>query len=393
METAKPPPSGPNPSPSPPPSAERREPARTARPRRRRWGRIALIVVPLLILGGFAYYWFFMRPYESTDDAFIDGDVVPIAPQVAGEVVQLLVQDNQFVKTGDLILEIDPRDYQARLAKAQSDLTAAQTRLEQAKAQVASDQAKVEQEQASLAAAETEAQRTEADLKRYQSLPSPAVSQSQLDLAVAQARSNNASVQVARSRTRSAQAQVSLSQAAAQTAAAQVKGSEAAVRQAQLSLSYTKVSAPEAGFVTHRTVASGSYVQVGQQLVALVPAQVWVTANFKETQLKLMRPGQSVQIHVDAYPQHTFRGHIDSIQRGSGARFSLLPPENATGNYVKVVQRVPVKILIDEAPDPNVPLGPGLSVEPVVRVRGANRAESDNSNSEVRNSKAGSLSP
>jgi membrane fusion protein (multidrug efflux system) len=266
------------------------------------------------------------------------------------------------------LLKIDPRDYSAKLAEAKAGLTAAQTRLEQARAQLALDEAKVVQERASLASAVTESARAEADLKRYQSLQRPAVSQSQLDLATAQARSQAAAVEVSRSLVQAAEAQVRLGQAAIQTAVAEVQGNEATVHQAQLNLSYTEVTAPRAGFIAHRTVEAGAYVQVGQQLLALVPGAVWVTANFKETQLTKMRPGQPVTIHVDAYTEHTFRGHVDSIQRGSGAQFSLLPPENATGNYVKVVQRVPVKIVFDEPPNPDLPLGPGMSVEPKIRV-------------------------
>lgn len=340
------------------------------RPRRRRWGRVALIVVPLLIVGGVLYYWFALRPYESTDDAFIDGNVIPIAPQVPGQVVRLAVDDNQKVKAGDLLVEIDPREYESRLAQAQASLLAAQTRLAQAKAQVAADQAKLEQARADVSAAETEATRAQRDLKRYESVENQAVSRSQYDLAVAQARSNTAALEAARSRSKAAEAQVGLSQSAIQTADAIIKSNEAAAYQAQLDLSYTRVAAPCDGYITHRTVESGAYVQTGQALLALVPLSVWVVANFKETQLTHMRPGQSVTIHVDAYPKHTFHGHVDSIQRGSGARFSLLPPENATGNYVKVVQRVPVKILFDDPPEPALPLGPGMSVEPKVRVIG-----------------------
>ncbi|SPE63308.1 Efflux transporter, RND family, MFP subunit [Verrucomicrobia bacterium] len=338
------------------------------RNRRRPWRLVALLVILLAIIGAALYYWFFMRPYESTDDAFIDADVVQIAPQVPGHVATLLVRDNQGVKQGELLLEIDPRDYDAGLAQAQASLLAAQTRLEQARAQVNADQAKVEQAQANRTAAQTEAERAQADLKRYQSIPKPAVSRTQFDLATAQARSNDAAVEAARSAIAAAQAQVTLSQAAIQTAAADVERNKAAVREAEIELSYTKVAAPIDGFVTHRTVQAGDYVQTGQALLALVPSNPWVIANFKETQLTQMHPGQPVTVHVDAYPNHAFHAHVDSIQRGSGARFSLLPPENATGNYVKVVQRVPVKILFDDPPDPNLPLGPGISVEPKVRV-------------------------
>ena len=358
------------PAPSAPRVAPRplAEDAKPNRRSRRRWRLILGIGLPLILIGGFLYYWFYMRPYESTDDAFIEGNVIPIAPQVSGRVTKLLVQDNEQVKEGGLLLQIDPRDYEARLAQAQAALVAARSRLEQAKAQVDTDRAKVHQEQASLSAAQSEAERAQADLKRYQAVQSQAVSRTQLDLAAAQARSTAAAVAVAQSREKAAEAQVVLSKAAVQTAQAEVERAQASVQEAQLELSYTHVKAPEAGFVTHRTVEAGTYVQPGQVLLALVPPRVWVVANFKETQLTDMKPGQPVQVNVDAYPDHSFPAHVDSIQRGSGARFSLLPPENASGNYVKVVQRVPVKIVFNQPPDPNLPLGPGMSVVPVVNV-------------------------
>ncbi len=363
-----PPDSGGKPAPAPGSGAPASERGRNVRSRKRRWGTIALVAIPLIVIGAVLYYWFFMRPYESTDDAFIEGNIIPIAPRIAGQVSRLLVRDNQAVRQGDLLLEIDPRDYAAKVAEAEASLAAARTRLDQAKAQVASDRARVEQERANLAAAETEARRAQADLQRYQSLESQAVSRSQLDLAAAQATSGAASVEVARNRAKAAEVQVTVSEAGIQTAVAEAKRNEALLRQAELELSYTKLSAPESGFVTHRTVEAGAYAQAGQALLALVPARVWVVANFKETQLTRMRPGQPVNVHVDAYPHHTFRARVDSIQRGSGARFSLLPPENASGNYVKVVQRVPVKIVFDEPPNPNLVLGPGMSVEPKVNV-------------------------
>lgn len=315
-----------------------------------------------------AYYLEFVAPFESTDDAFIEAHVTPVAPQVAGRVAQLFVKDNQAVKPGDVLLQIDPRDYQAKLDQQRANLTAAQSRLQQAGAQFTADQARVGQEKANVVAAEAQAKQAEADYKRYQAVGDLGVSASQLDLAGTQARSAAAEVDAARNKELAAEAQASLDQASIQTAAAEVQRSEAAVRQAQLDLSYTQVKAPEAGYVTHRTVEAGAYVQPGQALLAIVPRHVWVIANFKETQLTHMHPGQPVQVEVDAYPQIKFKGHVDSIQHGSGASFSLLPPENASGNYVKVVQRVPVKIVLDAASHPNVVLGPGMSVEPEVRV-------------------------
>ena len=315
------------------------------------------------------YYQVFVAPYESTDDAFIEADVTPIAPQVAGRVARLLVADNQTVERGQLLVEIDPRDFQAKLDQTRAILTAAQSRLEQARAQFAVDQAKIGEEQANVAAATAEAAHAAADSRRFQAVGTLGVSDSQLDLADTRARSTAADLDGARNKLLAAQAQVHLDEANLQSAAAAIAGVQAAVREAELNLSYTRVTAPAAGVVTHRGVEAGAYVQAGQALLALVPRRVWVVANFKETQLAHMRRGQPVKLTVDAYPQLELAGHVDSIQTGSGARFSLLPPENATGNFVKVVQRVPVKIVLDRLPGAPFVLGPGMSVVPEVRVQ------------------------
>jgi membrane fusion protein, multidrug efflux system len=314
------------------------------------------------------YYYEFVAPYEATDDAFIEAHVTPIAPQVAGRVQKLFVRDNQEVKAGDVLLQIDPSDYQTKLDQAQANLAAANGRLDQANKQAAVDAAKVAQEKANVVAAKAEAAQAASDYKRYQAVGDQGISASQLDFAGTKASSSAAEVQAAQNKELSAEAQLSLDKAAIQTAIAGIQKSEADVEQAKLDLSYTQVKAPEDGYVTHRTVETGAYVQTGQPLLAIVPHQVWVVANFKETQLTNMRPGQPVTVKVDAYPQIKFTGHVDSIQHGSGASFSLLPPENASGNYVKVVQRVPVKILLDKVSDANAVLGPGMSVEPEVRV-------------------------
>jgi len=315
------------------------------------------------------YYFEDVAPYESTDDAFIEAHVTPIAPQVAGRVAQLLVQDNQDVKAGDVLLQIDPSDFQTKVDQERANLAASESRLEQANAQFTVDQARVEQEKANVVAARAEAKQAESDNQRYQRVGSLAISASQLDLAGTQARSADAQVDAARNKELSAEAQSVLDQASIRMAAAEVQSSRAAVHQAELNLSYTRVKAPEAGYVTHRTVEAGAYVQTGQALLAVVPREVWIVANFKETQLTLMRAGQPVTVTVDAYPQIKFKAHVDSIQSGTGPRFSLLPPENATGNYVKVVQRVPVKIVLDDAAAAQYILGPGMSVVPEVRVR------------------------
>jgi membrane fusion protein, multidrug efflux system len=315
-----------------------------------------------------AYYFEFVAPYESTDDAFIEAHVTPLAPQVAGRVEKLFVTDNQEVKAGDVLLQIDPSDYQAGLDQARGALAAAKGQLGQANEQFTVDQAKVAQEKANVSAAQAEAAQAASDYKRYQAVGDQGISASQLDLSGTKAVSSAAEVQAAQNKELAVEAQASLDQAGIQTAAAEVQKNEADVRQAELNLSYTQVKAPEAGYVTHRTVEAGAYVQTGQALLAIVPHQVWVVANFKETQLTHMRPGQPVEVSMDAYPQIKFKGHVDSIQSGTGPRFSLLPPENASGNYVKVVQRVPVKIVLDKISDASVVLGPGMSVEPEVRV-------------------------
>ena len=292
-----------------------------------------------------------------------------IAAQVPGRVAQLFVEDNQEVKKGDLLLQIDPRDYEARLAQAQANLTAAQSQLEQAKSQFSAAQAAAQEARAGLVAVEAQASYTKTNLARLTTIGVSGVSQDQIDAAETQVRATSADVLVARSKISAADAQVTLAQANIATAEANIGQGEAAARQAELNLSYTRVTAPDAGRVTRRVVEQGNYIQPGQSLLAIVPKNIWVVANFKETQLTHMRPGQPVAVEVDAYPQFKFKGHVDSIQNGAGARFSLFPPENATGNYIKVVQRVPVKIVLDDTPESEQALGPGMSVVPKVRVK------------------------
>ena len=343
-------------------------PSKGAAEKRRR--RILAAGAALIVaLAAGVYYFWFVVPYESTDDAFIEGYVIPMASQVPGRVAELLVKDNQAVEQGDVILKIDPRDYEASLAQARADLAAARSRVEQAKAQVNASEAKVAQAQATVVAADAENRRAADDLKRYESVESSAVSRSAFDLAQSQARAASANLEAARSQVKAAIADVTLCEAGVETANAAVQQAEAKLRQAELNLSYTQVTAPEEGQVTRRVVEQGAYIQPGQALMAIVPRHYWVIANFKEIQLTHMRPGQPVEVVVDAYPGRKFKGHVESIQSGAGARFSLFPPENATGNYIKVVQRVPVKIILDDLPGNDLALGPGMSVVPKVRVK------------------------
>jgi membrane fusion protein (multidrug efflux system) len=330
----------------------------------------AVVVALLVIVAAVHYYLRNIAPYETTDDAFIESYVTFVSPRVSGPVVKLLVTDNQRVKAGDALVEIDAHDYQTTLDQARADLATASTRVQQAEAQVSVDQAKAEQQKSAVVAAKAIAERARTDYGRYTSVESNAVSQSQLDQAKEQADSAGAEVAVADNQAKAAVAQIDLDRADVETARAAVLQAQTRLDQAQLQLSYTRIAAPRDGRVTRRSVELGAYVQTGQALLALVPDDLWVVANFKETQLEFMRPNQPVGIYVDAYPHHEFKGKVDSLQAGSGAVFSLLPPENAVGNYVKVVQRVPVKIIFDEPVDlSQFNLAPGMSVQPKVRVK------------------------
>jgi membrane fusion protein (multidrug efflux system) len=363
-----------------PPAAPRRQktsgekipsgpPPTTGASKKRLPRTLAAIAAAAVAVAAGVYYFQFVLPFESTDDAFVEGHVTAVAAQVPGRVAQLNVQDNQEVKQGDLLLEIDPRDFEAKLAQAQANRTAAQSQLEESKAQFAAAAATEQESIANLAAVEARASYALTNLARLQFIGISGVSQDQIDAAGTQVRSTSADVVVAQNKINATSAQARLCQANIETAKANIAQAEAAVRQAELNLSYTKVIAPDAGRVTRRVVEQGNYIQPGQSLLAIVPKNIWVVGNFKETQLTHMRPGQPVAVEVDAYPQFKFKGHVDSIQNGAGARFSLFPPENATGNYIKVVQRVPVKIVLDDTPKSELALGPGMSVVPKVRVK------------------------
>ena len=432
------------------------------RPFYKRRGVIIIAVVVLLLGTIFGVrYWLYARSHESTDDAFIDGHIIQVSPKASGYVAKIYVTDNQQVKEGDLIAELDARDYEVRLQQAKAALDAGlakeheaktnvsltratssagvrqaqavvrrsrtevessragaaslRSRANEATSAVSTAQANLAQTQAQVVAAQADVTRAAADVERYRELyAKDEISKQRLDQAVTVANTTAAQLEAARQRVvaaearvneaRAAQAaatqtaqqaqtqisgaqagvnealgklaeanaapqQVAVSQAQAATAGATTEQLRAQVTQAELELSYTKIYAPESGRVTRKSVEEGALVQIGQPLLAIVPGDVWVTANFKESQIGKMTPGQSVEISVDAYPDKVFKGHVDSIQAGTGARFSLIPPENATGNYVKVVQRVPVKIVFDESPDSKHTLAPGMSVVPEVKVK------------------------
>jgi membrane fusion protein (multidrug efflux system) len=348
-----------------------------------------VVVVGTLVLFGLLFlglrYLAEGLTHESTDDAFLDGDVISIAPKVPGQVKKVPVKSNQTVKAGDLLVEIDPRDLAVQLEQKRAALNAARANLDLLKAnfelrraQIGTAEATTKQSTAEVAAAEATAEKARADLKRAEELiGNHTISPQEYDSGKATATAADANLKAARERTVSdqskvteAKAQVETSRKALDWGEAQVHQSESDVQAAELNLSYARVTAPADGYVTKKAVENGDYIQVGQKLIALVPSDLYVTANFKESQLEHIRPGQPVRITVDSVEGRAFAGHVDSIMAGSGARFSLLPPENAVGNYVKVVQRIPVKILFDEPVEAGHVLGPGMSVVPVVKVKG-----------------------
>ncbi len=329
-----------------------------------------------LLIGGGLYYWLTTRNLESTDDAFIDGRAINIAPQVSGAVVSLDVTDNEFVRKGQPLIHIDPRQYLYDQAYAQGVLDTAKSQLAALTygAEIARKNfpARLQQAQAQVSSAQAAEVRARADNQRQRSLPKQATTQQEVDAAAAALEEAQAAVIQAEAQVLEAspvpqqigQADAQVGQQKGQTEQAQAR-----LDQANLNLDWTAVRAPQDGWVTKRNVEMGNYVTAGQQVMALVSPEVWITANFKETQLARMRPGQPAKIEIDAYPQLDLKGHVDSIQLGSGSKFTAFPPENATGNFVKIVQRVPVKIAIDSGLDPKIPLPLGISVVPTVNVR------------------------
>jgi membrane fusion protein (multidrug efflux system) len=357
-------------------------PARQGR-RSLRLTLLLMVLIPVLAVAG-AYYYALSQSYQSTDDAFIDDHVSNVAPKVAGRVDRVLVDDNRSVKKGDLVIVLDDRDFVATTDQkaAASDSArakegAVKASIDQAIAHVNSLQATVESDQAAADASRAQVEKAAKDFQRNLELfRGRVVSAQDLDAARATNDTDQAQLQANLKKVASDRAQVDEARATVNTflallksAQAQIEEAAANLQAAKLNESYTEIRAPEDGRVTQKAVQLGDYVQTGQTLFALVPANVFVTANYKEDQIGLMRPGQPVQIGIDALHGQTFAGHVDSIQSGSGARFSLLPPENATGNYVKVVQRVPVKIVFDHLSQVGLPLGPGESVVPTVEVQ------------------------
>jgi membrane fusion protein (multidrug efflux system) len=326
------------------------------------------LVIIGMIVGG-VWYWLEARHFESTDDASVDAHTTQMASRVAGQVTRLLFTDNQHVAAGQTLMVIDPRDYQAKLDQAKAQQASAEASVQQAEAEVFVQQAGVDQAAANVRVADADLLQARQDYDRYQKINPNAVSRQQIEATTATYHSAEAKVEASRQSVGGAQARVRSAQAQVLAARASLRQSDANVQSAELQLSYCTMTAPVGGIVTHRTVDAGNYVNPGQALFALVQDDRWVIANFKETQLAGIRPGQDVDLLIDAVPSVTFHGKVDSFQAGTGAAFSVLPAENATGNYVKIVQRLPVKIVFDDPRVKDYPLAPGMSVTPYVHVR------------------------
>ena len=336
-----------------------------------RWLLIAVPIGVLVVVGAVFYYLTEMAPFETTDDAFIDGHVLAIRAQVSAVAVAVHVDDNQMVHRGDLLVELEPTDFQVVLNQVRGAEAAARGKLEQAKAGIASAQSAVEQQRANVDSARATLDNAERALGRYKDLDPQARSQQDVDTAVANRATAAAAVEVANAQLKSAQVQVISAQANVTAAEGDTQKAVADTKRAEVNLGYCQIRATADGRITSKSVDPGDYVTSANPVFTIVPLDVWVTANFKETQLTHMEAGQVVTLKVDAYPQLALRGKINSIQSGTGSRFSIIPAENATGNFVKVVQRVPVKITLDRdaLADAKHVLAPGMSVEPRVRVK------------------------
>jgi membrane fusion protein (multidrug efflux system) len=387
----------------------------------KRYRKVLFIAAVVVVLAGSAVSWIYFSSYESTDDAQVDGHLHPISARISGTILRVNpeVEDSHFVQAGTILAELDPADFQAERDRAQAEyerlqagsiaaekditvissgsygrLELATAAISEAEDSVASEKAALQAAEARLAGAEANFKRAEADRQRYEKLLARhEISQSEYDRVATEASTDHEAVtagqadtlaaqkRIAQAQSRmaerkadllsagSAPQQIASSRAKAAAAVSEVSRAHAQLTTAQLNLGYTQIIAPVSGIIGRKTVEAGQRVQPGQQLLTIIPVDdLWITANFKETQLKKMKPGQAVTILVDSSGRD-YRGHIDSLGGATGSRFSLLPPENATGNYVKVVQRVPVRIVLDPGENNDHRLRPGMSVEPKVQVR------------------------
>jgi membrane fusion protein, multidrug efflux system len=328
---------------------------------------VGLIALLLAAAGGYLY-WDHTAHFESTDDAFIAARQFAIAPQVAGYVTAVPVTDNEHVNKGGVVAQIDQRDYLAALAQAQAQVAGAQAGVHNIDAQIATQDAQIGANQAQVAQAQANMELARVTWGRDQPLVKQGWATAQQGTTDVQTlKAQQSAVDSAQAALKVAQRQIDTLRAQRASAEASLAQAQAQLDQAKLNLGYTTVVADQPGRIVNLTGAVGQYAQAGTNLSMLVPDEIWVVANYKETQLDRMRPGQPVDMEIDAYPERDFHGHVDSVQPGSGTAFSLLPAENATGNYVKIVQRVPVKLILDNPPA-DVSLGPGMSVVPTVRV-------------------------
>jgi membrane fusion protein, multidrug efflux system len=339
-----------------------------ARLRQHRTLVLAIVAICILVVVGIVVWWINTSGYQSTDDAFIDARTVTITSQISARVIDVPVTDNQLVKAGTVLVTLERSDYQAQVDQGKAQVDQAQANIANLDAQIGAQQARVDQANHQVVESQAALTFAQQQNERYSGLAksgSVTIEQAQ------QYKSNflqaQASFDAAQANAVAAEKQLPVLESQKLQAQAQLEQMHATLEQSNINLSRTEIFAPVDGYVTSLTAAKGMYASPGQALMMFVPREIWVTANFKETELTSIRPGQPVDIAVDAFPTHTFKGHVDSIQAGSGTAFSLLPAQNATGNYVKIVQRVPVKIVFDHPPD--VLLGPGMSVVPTVRVK------------------------
>ncbi|MDL2401824.1 HlyD family secretion protein [Rhizobium mayense] len=333
----------------------------------------AALLAGAAFIGDYGYqYWTTGRFIESTDDAYVKADYTTIAPKVSGYIAEVLVNDNDHVKAGQILARIDDRDYRSALTQAQADVKAAEAAITNLDAQIALQQSVIDQAKATIVASQASLTFAEADSQRSQNLIRNGAgttqraeqSQSARDQAAANLQRDQAAL-IAE------QKKIAVLQTQHDQAVAQRDRSAAAAHQAELNLSYTEIVAPVDGTVGARTLRVGQFVTAGTQLMAVVPLNaVYVVANFKETQLTYVRPGQPVEIKVDSFPDAEIKGHVNSVSPASGLEFSLLPPDNATGNFTKIVQRIPVKITLDDASLAGL-LRSGMSVEPEIDTKAA----------------------
>ncbi|MBB3881023.1 HlyD family secretion protein [Sphingomonas pseudosanguinis] len=358
----------------------RESPVETASPQKKRRIRLILIIVAAVaIIGGvfwYARYKSVGQYMQSTNDAFIQADAVTVAPKVSGYVDKVFVGENQAVQAGQPLLQIDTRDYRAQTAQIEAQIGVARANAEGVQAQIKEQQAAIDRAEADLRAAQSDAAFAQAEVARYTPLAaSGAESRERLSQLQNQARQANAKVAAANAALSASRRRIGTLNAQVQQARSQGQAARAQLDAAEVNLGSTTIRAAIAGRVGNKTVRVGQFVQAGTRTMSIVPvSQLYIEANFKETQLGLMRPGQPVKIEVDALEGVEIKGHVESVAPGTGAQFSLLPPQNATGNFTKIVQRIPVRIAVDADPQTRSLLVPGMSVEVVVDTRSAKGA-------------------